>query len=382
MKKFVCAVLAACLLAQPVRADDPGVVVNTVPDTQGMQVGADAAVVMEVKTGRVLFAQDADEQLPVASTTKIMTALIALEQYDVDAVFEVDAAAIQVEGSSMGLQEGDQASLRALAVGMLLSSGNDAANAAAVRVAGSIDAFADMMNERARAIGMENTHFATPSGLDADDHYSTAHDMALLARVALQNQDFAAICSEYKLRTQYGNPPYDRWLTNHNKLLNYYENTIGIKTGFTRKAGRCLVSAAEQDGVELIVVTLNCPDDWNVHESLYERHFDELTLEDLSAYLPALTVPVTGGTLPDTAAARMDAAQVPVLEGDDITYTITVQPFLYAPVNQGQPVGTARIYLNGTLVSTLELIAGGDVPLLHEYEEKQGFLDWLFGLFH
>ena len=282
----------------------------------------------------------------------------------------------------MGLQEGDKASLRALATGMLLTSGNDAANAAAVRIGGSIPGFADLMNQKAAQLGMENTHFVTPSGLDDDLHYSTAYDMALLAREALGNKEFAAICSQYKMRTSYGNPPYQRWLTNHNKLLNYYEGAIGLKTGFTKKSGRCLVSAATRGGVTLICVTLDCSDDWNVHQNLYNRYFCLWTVEDLSTCIPALTVPVTGGTQQQVCAAVTQTAKVPVpVDGAGVEYQITKQHFLYAPVRQGQVVGEAEILLDGESVASLTLTAASDVPLLHEYVEKRGFFQWLRDLF-
>ena len=385
MKRCLCVLLVMLLLCVPARAEtiDENSVLVTVPGVQGMSVGAHAAVVMEAQTGRVLFAQNSDERLPFASTTKIMTALLALEQPQPDAVFEVDAQAIKVEGSSMGLLAGDKASLRTLAAGMLLSSGNDAANATAVRIAGSVPAFVEQMNVRARQMGLENTSFETPSGLDGANHYSTAHDLALLAREALRNDAFRDICGQYKLRVSYGNPPYDRWLTNHNKLLTYYDNTVGVKTGFTKKAGRCLVSAARSNGVELICVTLNCPDDWNTHENLYERYFPTLQVEDLAGKMPSLTLPVTGGDTPGVDAVSYAPAQVPVpVEGVDIVYQVKAQPFLYAPVTSGQPVGEVTVTMDGQAVSTYTLIAGQDVALLHPYEEeKPGFFDWLGGLF-
>jgi D-alanyl-D-alanine carboxypeptidase/D-alanyl-D-alanine carboxypeptidase (penicillin-binding protein 5/6) len=320
----------SCVSAAAAVNDDA--VVITAQGSHGVEVNAKSAIVMEAMTGRVLFAQDEHEKLPIASTTKILTALIALEQPDIDAVFEVNASAIKVEGSSMGLQEGDSASLRALATGMLLASGNDGANAAAVRIAGSIPAFADMMNRRAAEIGMVDSSFETPSGLDGDAHYSTAYDMALLAREAIKNDLFYQICSQYKLRATYGNPPYERWLTNHNKLLNYYEGAIGVKTGFTKKAGRCLVSAAQKDGVTLICVTLSCSDDWNVHQNLYDRFFSEIVLEDLAQGIPKVTVPVTGGVSAEVAAVNYDTAAVPVpVNGADVQYKLRLQPFLYAP---------------------------------------------------
>ncbi|MDL2234120.1 D-alanyl-D-alanine carboxypeptidase, partial [Ruminococcaceae bacterium OttesenSCG-928-L11] len=376
MKLFVKIIAAALLwgllLGTPVHAADKAVEPGT--------VNAKAVVVMEAYTGRILFAQNEHEQLPIASTTKIMTALLALEQTDIDAMFQVDGDAIRVEGSSMGLQEGDSASLRALATGMLLASGNDGANAAAVRIAGTIPAFAEQMNRRAAQIGMEHTSFATPSGLDAADHYSTAYDMALLTREALRNEQFRDICSQYKMRATYGDPPYERWLTNHNKLLNSYEGCIGVKTGFTKKAGRCLVTAATRNGVTLICVTLSCPDDWNVHATLYDSLFDAVQVEDLARGLGDICIPVTGGTLPEVAAVPYEQAQIPVPAGAAVEYRLTAPRFLYAPITAGQYLGEVGIYLDGQPVAALTLIADRDVPLLHPYVETESLWEKITGL--
>ena len=237
MKKQTAAILlTAALVAQPAAA-------QCLITGEDYGVGASAAIVMEAQSGEVLFAQNIHEQLPMASTTKIMTALLTLERQDLQEEFTVDDTAILTEGTSMGLQKGDTVTLYALAVGMLLSSGNDAAGAAAVRLCGSLADFAREMNRRAASLGMNNTHFVTPSGLDAEDHYSTAYDMALLARAALQNPLFAEIVAARRLTVWYGQPPYARSLLNHNRLLSLYGDAIGVKTGFTKKAGRCLVSA-------------------------------------------------------------------------------------------------------------------------------------------
>jgi len=361
------ALMAAMLLCVWVQAeglDELAVQCNSQP-----QVGAKAAIVIEAHTGRVLFAQNEHKQLPMASTTKIMTALLALEQSGVDAMFTVDPKAIHVEGSSMGLREGDKASLHGLAVGMLLSSGNDAANAAAVRISGNLPAFAEKMNARAAQIGMTNTSFETPSGLDGEHHYSTAYDMALLAREAIANDRFVAICSQYKLRANFGNPPYNRWLKNHNRLLSTYDGAFGVKTGFTRKSGRCLVSAARRDGVELICVTLGCPDDWGTHRNLYDRFFAQLELRDLAEGLPAMNVPVVGGAQDTISAQHYESAPIAVpKQGAAIRYEARLPKFVYAPVQKGQYLGEVDIYLDDQRVFTLSLMAGADVPLLHEYK--------------
>jgi len=360
VKRFLTLLLAVCLCLPIVHAAE-------------VRVTANAAIVMEAGTGRVLFEQNAHARLPFASTTKIMTALLSLEQPGVDVEFEVDANAIKVEGSSMGLVEGDRVTLRTLAAGMLLPSGNDAANAAAVRIAGSLPQFAHEMNDRAREIGMTNTSFETPSGLDGEHHYSTAYDLALLAREALRNPDFMDICSQYRMRVSFGNPPYERWLVNHNRLLNYYEHTTGMKTGFTRRAGRCLVTTAQKDGVTLIVVTLNSPDDWNTHENLYERFFPYFQSADIAAEVGRLYIPVTGGAQENLPLMIKNSFTVALpVDGDyNMSYKLSSPRFLYAPIEAGHLVGHIDITLDDQHIATLDLVAAKDIPLLHPYEPKQ-----------
>lgn len=348
-KRLMCFLtLALCCAAPHVEAQETA--------SPGGQAGG--MVVIDADTGRVLMEKDSTRRLPMASTTKIMSALLTLEQPDLDVPFTVDAKAIRVEGSSMGLREGDTVTLRALAYGMLLPSGNDAANAAAVRIAGTKEAFVAMMNERAEEIGLADTHFVTPSGLDSEDHYSSARDMALLAREALSNEAFAEICCLKSARVSFGNPPYDRWMTNHNKLLKYYPGAYGVKTGFTERAGRCLVSAAEKNDVRLVVVTLHCPDDWNVHMKLYDTCFAKARRETVP--LPEISLPAAGaGSIP----CQWDRDAITLLEGETMETAITAQPFLFAPVSQGRIVGKAVVKVNGTAITEFHLAAAQDIAL-------------------
>lgn len=323
---------------------------------------AKGTVLIDAESGRVLFSRNKDERLPMASTTKIMTALIALEQTDADERFTVSGSAIAVEGSSMGLLPGDSVTLRVLAEGMLLASGNDAANAAAVRVAGSVPAFVRLMNERAAELGMKNTSFMTPSGLDGERHCSTAYDMALLGRAALQNPDFAAICGRVSMTAEYGNPPYRRELYNHNRLLRTLEGATGVKTGFTKKAGRCLVSSAERDGVKLICVTLGCPEDWDYHTRLYEDYFAVLKQTPLEHRVPAVTVPVTGGTA-NSVALYAKPVSAALFEGEEesITTVLSTEPFLFAPVEHETVAGWAYFFSNGMLIAKTPLVTKNSV---------------------
>lgn len=325
---------------------------------------AKGAVVIEAGSGRVIMEHNSDEKLPNASTTKIMTALITLEQPELDKEFTVDENAIMVEGSSMGLQKGDKVTLRDLAWGMLLSSGNDAANAAAVRIDGSLEAFCGRMNRRAKELGMENTNFSSPSGLELGEHYTTAADMARLAAAAMKNENFSLMARSKSAKLCYGNPPYHRWITNHNRLLWQCEDCVGIKTGFTKAAGRCLVSAAERDGLMLIAVTLGCPDDFTLHHDIYEECFSSLSFFDMSGMLENLSVPVTGAELTRVPVRALwsPGAYLSGEEPAHVQLSISIERFLYAPVAQGQPVGEATVKLFGETISAVPLVSSQEVP--------------------
>ncbi|MBQ3241886.1 MAG: D-alanyl-D-alanine carboxypeptidase [Oscillospiraceae bacterium] len=327
-------------------------------------VDAKSYLLMEASTEQILAGKSIHERRAMASTTKIMTALLTLEQPKLDESFSVDAKAVQVEGSSMGLLPGDTVSLRTLAAGMLLSSGNDAANAAAVRIDGSVESFVERMNRRAKQLGLSNTRFETPSGLDGENHYSTAYDLAVLAKNALKNEDFAAICSQTKQKVCFGDPPYERTLSNHNKLLSSYEGCIGVKTGFTKKAGRCLVSAAERDGITLICVTLAASDDWNVHKNLLDWGFSQLQRLDLSPYLAGLTVPIAGETQPMPVKTLSNPqAVIPAGREKEVVLQLLMSPFYYRPLFARQKIGEARFYLDGKLLCSADLFPAEDLPL-------------------
>lgn len=361
LSKAVLAAAACLFAAQSISVSGAGECLVT---GRPYSVGASAAIVMEAETGTVLFAQNGRKRLPVASTTKILTALLTLEAEGLDTPFVADSTAITVEGSSMGLQKGDTVTLRALAGGMLTLSGNDAANAAAVRISESIPAFANAMNKRAAALGMNDSHFITPSGLPHPEHLSTAYDMALLAAEALKNPLFAEMCSAKRLSLSFGNPPYSRTLYNHNRLLGSYPPAIGIKTGFTREAGRCLVSAAKKDGITLIAVTLHCGDDWNIHEALYERYFP--MVERVKIPPPHdIRIPVTGGTVPYASAALSEDFSVISIGGkaNKAKSEIFAPYFLYAPIKKGDIVGKIVYYIDSEFLGECNLTAAEDVPV-------------------
>ena len=364
-----------CILFVTLTAFSPLCTVNAA------EVSAQAAVVIDIDNGRVYYEKNADTVLPMASTTKIMTALVVLESgLDLDEYFTVDSNAIMVEGSSMGLQKGDRVTLRTLCYGMLLSSGNDAANAAAVRVGGSIEGFCRLMNERAKEMGLVNTSFQTPSGLDDEKHHTTAKELATVTWYAMKNDDFKNICNRVTASVEFGNPPYKRTLYNHNRLLRTYEGTIGVKTGFTKKSGRCLVSAAERNGVGLISVTLNAPNDWSDHTKLYNEYFDtlaKLELDEGTNYV----VKVTGGT---TSSVNLVPSTIPVAtlaagELSRVEKSVVIAPFAYAPINCGDVMGEVVYTLDSVELARVDLVTQTDVKRLTT--EKNGFQKFLDGLF-
>lgn len=298
----------------------------------------------------------------MASTTKIMTAILALEYGADDEYITVTEDMIAVEGTSMGLQDGDSVSLKTLVKGMLLKSGNDAANAVANIVGGDIPSFVKMMNEKAKEIGMYSTSFETPSGLDGENHYSTAFDMAILGAYAIKNPEFRSICSAESIVVYYGSPPYRRVLTNHNKLLSMYEGAFGIKTGFTKKSGRCLVSAVEKDGKTLIAVTLSAPDDWNDHIKMYDYAFEKVSSVNLEVQTQNVKLKIAGGTKSEIS---VNAAEIPTVTTtmSNLRYSteIFIKQFEYAPVEKGEIVGKIVYYANNVVLAETDLIANESV---------------------
>ncbi len=358
MKRLVSGILAVCMA------------ICCLPPLCGaaeVSVSAEACILMEAATGRVLFEQGAREQRAVASTTKIMTTLLTIESGDLDTAFVVDSEAIRVEGSSMGLQENDVVTKRALCYGMLLPSGNDAANAAAVAVAGSLPAFAERMNARAAEIGMTQSHFVTPSGLDAPEHGASAYDMALLTREAMRNETFRDICRRPSALTEFGNPPYARTLYNSNKLLGMCEGVIGVKTGFTDEAGRCLVSACERDGVLLLCVTLDAPDDWNDHKKLYDYGFS--VVEPVVLELPPiLSAPVAGSDKSRVALSTAEPITIGAPDGEPgaICCRVKLLPGIMAPVQQGETLGILEFYQETICIAVVPLCAAEDAVVIEK----------------
>ena len=325
---------------------------------QAWAVGTSAAsaVLIEQESGRVLYEQNPDEERLIASITKIMTAVVALERGEPQMEYTVTAADM-AEGSSMYLKPGDVLRLEELLYGLMLVSGNDAALAVAHCVCGGLEDFVALMNEMAGELGMEHSSFANPNGLDHEDHYSTARDMARLACAAVQNETLVRIASTQTVTAG------GRTMTNHNKLLRYVDGCIGLKTGYTRAAGRTLVSCAERNGQRLVAVTLQDGNDWADHQALFEYGFSAYPARRAAVLGHSVgTAEVQGGvsgTVPLTAASGFSW---PVGAGERLETRVELDRPLAAPVLAGTAVGQAVFTLDGAEVGRVDLLCGRTVP--------------------
>lgn len=324
-------------------------------------VSAESAILIDSDTGRVLYEKNAHNIQGMASTTKIMTAILALEQSTLDKKVKVSHKAATTEGSSMYLNSGEIIKMESLVYGLMLNSGNDAATAIAESISGSTDEFAKLMNKKAKEIELKNTSFANPHGLDHNDHYSTAYDMAILTKYAMKNEKFKNIVSTKRKNVELNGIENSRFLTNHNKLLSLYENCIGVKTGFTKSCGRCLVSAAQKDGVNLIAVTLNAPDDWNDHISMYESAFADYNSYDIidkNAYVASVEVTQSEAKKLELYAKNGLSVSLMPEEFERIIIKYNYPETVSAPIYKGQKLGTAAILLDNKKIAETDLITG------------------------
>ena len=343
---------------------------------EALSDSAAASALINAENGEIIYEKNSDARLPMASTTKIMTALLLCEYGNLERSIKVTREMVTVEGSSMGLLPDDTVTLKDLLYGMMLPSGNDAANTTAFVVGGSIEGFVKKMNEKASSLGLKNTQFVTPSGLDAEGHYTTAYELALLAAYALNNEDFKAAASAKSAVLYYGNPPYRRTLTNHNKLLNSYKGLIGVKTGFTKKSGRCLVTAAERDGKRIVAVTLKDPNDWQDHKNLLDYGFSVLKTYEVIPKEKTVKISVAGGNAEEICVNIPDYFINTVGERK-ISTEIDAPKILYAPIEKGQKIGKYNIISDGKIVKTIDLCAEQSVKTVsaNKFEKiKNNFL--------
>ena len=314
-------------------------------------VSAQSPILLDVQTGRVLYEKQADQQSLIASTTKIMTALVVCEHCNVLDRMQIPKEAVGIEGSSMYLQEGEILSLQELLYGLMLRSGNDAAVALAIYCGGTVEGFAQLMNDKAHSIGLENTHFENPHGLDSPDHYSTARDMARLTAYAMKNPIFAKTVSTKTVIAG------GRTLQNHNKLLWQLEGADGVKTGYTKAAGRILVSSAVRDNRRLIMVTMDDPNDWADHKNALEQGFSDYRISNFLRKGDLLGFAEVEGGVSDRVDLLADADfSYDLTENEKLRVCISGTGFVYAPVSAGQSAGYAHIFLNETPVGKVLLV--------------------------
>ncbi len=319
-------------------------------------VSARAAALLDAESGRVLYEKNALARLPMASTTKIMTALVALEAAALDTVIAVPSDAVGVEGSSVYLTVGERLTLEELLYAVLLSSANDAATAVAIALGGSVEGFSSMMNAAAARLGLADTNFQNPHGLDAEGHYTSALDLARLTAYALKNSDFRRIVSTYK--HEISGLSGNRLLVNHNRLLKSYDGCIGVKTGFTKRTGRCLVSAAERGGLTLVAVTLNDGNDWRDHTAMLDygfAFFERTTLVQTGQ--PMATLPIVGGQ-ELLLRAENDLSLTLTRYGDKITTVIeSSDRFCWSRPPYGTRVAKAVFYRGNTRLGEVYLVS-------------------------
>lgn len=322
-----------------------------------LSVSAESAVLMLCQNGEVIFSKNADTRLPMASTTKIMTAIVAIENSDIDSTVNVHKDAVGTEGSSAYLTDDEKLTMRELLYALMLQSANDAAVAIAYEVGGSIEAFAEMMNEKAAKLGLKATHFENPHGLDAEEHYTTASDLARIASYALENGTFREIVSTKRYVTESG-----KVFENHNKMLTLYDGAIGVKTGFTKRCGRCLVSAAERDGLIAVAVTLNAPNDWEDHTKMLDYSFaayEYVALADEGEL--TVEIPCISGSRATVVCENNETVSVCLPKGSSVTTTIEADRYYPAPINKGDALATAKFYSEGELIAAVPLFAKYDV---------------------
>ena len=334
-------------------------------------ISARNAIVLDGITGKPLFEKNAEQRGLIASTTKIMTALVVCEQCNVLDRMRIPKEAVGIEGSSMYLKEGEILTIQELLYGLMLSSGNDAAVALAIYCGGTVEGFAELMNDKARALGLRNTHFANPNGLDAPDHYSTAEDLAKLSAYAMNHPVFYKTVSTKSVKAG------DRYLTNHNKLLWRVEGADGVKTGYTKAAGRILVSSATRDQRRILAVTMDAPSDWQDHAAMLEDAFSRYQHKQLIRQGQCLgTVRVEGG----------ENQRAEVLAAEDFFFSVAQEErpqtvlsgpgFVFAPVVEGAKAMDAYVLLNGNAVGKITTVYGRTVE--QKQEEEKGFFDKIF----
>ena len=342
--------------------------------SHAMADSASAACVINGVTGEIVFEKNAHERRSMASTTKMMTAIVALENSNPDDVITVSEDAAIQEGSSAYIEPGQQIFMRDMIFGLMLNSGNDAAYAIAEHMAGSREAFADIMNKYAwEKIGAVDTQFINPSGLDGEGHYSSAYDLTLIAKYGLNNPEFRRVVATRTMTAQPINSEEPLYFSNHNKLLDMYEGCIGVKTGYTSSTGRCLVSAAERDGMLFIAATLDDNDDWNSHMEMLDYAF-------AGHYKKAAVLKnqIVKKAVIDGEVCRFVYANdfnVPLHNNNRVELKVVnhMENNLGRSINEGEKVGWAEIFYGNTVVGTVDILSDTEIRGISNIRLKNSF---------
>lgn len=343
-------------------------------------ISAVSYALLDTRTGEMVFSQNENQRMPIASVTKIMTALVVLENASLDEIVTVTSDSCGIEGSSIYLYEGEKLSVKDLLYALMLESANDAAVCLAIHTGGSVEEFSDMMNERASKLGIKNTNFNNPHGLEDPEHYSTAHDVALIWQEAMKNTTFRQIVSTKTHRIDLPNDEGYRFLSNHNKLLKSYEYCIGGKTGFTKTAGRCLVTGAKRDDLELVMVTLNAPSDWQDHENLLNYAMNLYSKVDV-ATLGSLTVdmPVVGGNSKKVTLTNIEPMTLSVRDVTRLSSRVEAPRFLYAPITSTEkPIAKVVYSYDGKDIGELDLYPKSTVKTVKKDNFMKRILNSIF----
>ncbi len=322
---------------------------------------AEASVLYCCDNGEVVYSSNCDKKLPMASTTKIMTALIVIENSDITKTVKVSPEACGVEGSSIYLYENENITIKDLLYALMLESANDAATALAIAVGGDIESFVSMMNEKAIELGMKNTSYRNPHGLDSEEHYSSARDLAVLMSYAMKNECFAEITGSYRYSSEMTGKGETRVFLNHNRLLNSCDGVCGGKTGFTKRSGRCLVSVAVRNGIMMCAVTLNDPDDWKDHNALYDEGFklyEKYESEGLKFEIPV----VNSENKSLSVATEGISLVVRIGEADKIQAVAEHDKFLYADVEKDEIVGRVVYRVGDKIIGQSSIKAIENIP--------------------
>lgn len=347
-------------------------------------ISAECATVIEFKTGKALFSKNADTKHAMASTTKIMTAIIALEKANPDDIVTVSANAASTEGSSIYIEAGEKIRMSDLVYGLMLNSGNDAAVAIAEHISGSVSDFCKEMNDKVKELGLLNTQFKNPNGLFEEGHFTTASDLAEITRYAMENELFREIVKTKSKTVKLVDTNRELYFGNHNKMLWNYEGAIGVKTGYTKDTGRCLVSSAEKDGCVLIAVTLDAPNDWTDHKTLLDYGFSSIETRVIVEKDQIMKTCEINGMLCDFVAEHEAVISLEQGSMKNAVVNVKVPNKLTGPFEKGEKVGVLEVILDGEILDTVDIVSKDAVYEKEDtqkiIEKKEGFFTRLFNL--